>query len=119
VGVGVRAARGVGMDTRAARGAVVDVGAARGAVVDAGAMCGLGWGVGAMPLAWRQSPRYLQQKKGRVEQWLEPHDWARRGSPSRRDEILTSVPLMIRRVPKEDTDRNGASLWGAVAEVFE
>jgi hypothetical protein len=36
-------------------------------------------------VAWRQSPRYLQQKKGRAEQWCELHDWMRRGSPSHQE----------------------------------
>jgi hypothetical protein len=36
-------------------------------------------------VAWQQSLRYLQLKRGRMEQWREPQDWTRRESPSRRE----------------------------------
>jgi hypothetical protein len=42
-------------------------------------------GVPGPRVAWRQAPKYLQWKKGRVEQSSEPQDWTRRVSLSRRE----------------------------------
>jgi hypothetical protein len=67
-GGGAGAARGAGVGSGAACGAVVDVGTARGTGRDIGAVRGMGVGALGLCVAWRPSPRYLQLKRGRVEQ---------------------------------------------------
>jgi hypothetical protein len=102
-------------------------------------------GVSGPCVAWRQSPKYLQQKRGRVEQSCESQDWTRRGNASRREvcrrrqrermtrrrrcarrptdgswfDLDTGTPY-AQKSTREKTHQQEweASLWRAVAEVF-
>jgi hypothetical protein len=68
------AAWGVGWGTGAARGTGMDAEAVRGTDRGSDAVCGVGRGASGPRVAFRQSLKYLQMKRGRVEQSRESYD---------------------------------------------